>query len=99
MCKAKQGGKMKLPRTKLKREMHQYKRRNQRFDARLNRIKRQYERVSQSPLCDDLGKQFGFVIRFSGGLLGGYITSYELMHLDSEAFKRKVYKRWEDVAA
>lgn len=90
---------MTLPRTKLRKEMHLYKRRNQRFDARLARIHKQYPRVKQSPLRDDLGRTFGFVVHFSGGLLGGYITSYELMHLDSEGFKRKVHKRWEDIAA
>jgi len=84
---------MTLPRTKLRKEMHLYKRRNQRFDARLNRIKRQYDRIKQSPLRDDLGRQFGFVIHFSGGLLGGYITSYELMHLDKAGFNRHVHDR------
>jgi len=84
---------MTLPRTKLRKEMHLYKRRNQRFDARLNRIHRHYDRVKQSPLNDENGKQFGFVIHFSGGLLGGYITSYELMHLDKAGFNRQVHSR------
>ena len=73
-------------RTVLRKEMHGYKRRNQRFDARLSRIKSRYDKVTSSPLKDENGKMFGFVVRF--GL--NYITSSELMWMTSEDFNRKV---------
>ncbi len=84
---------MSLKRTKLRKEMLLYKRRNQRFDARVNRIKRYSTHLAQSPLVDNTGKQFGFVIRFKENGLNNYITSYELMHLDSAGFNRKLSGR------
>ena len=84
-------------RTKLRKKMHTYKRRNQRFDARLARIHRQYERVQTVKLVDENGKQQGFIVRFRGGVLGGRISSYELMYMDRETFNSVVHNRLGEV--
>ena len=78
-----------MRRTILRKKMHDYKRQNQRFDARLARIHRVFSDVKTSKLIDEeLGRQYGFVIRFNSLTTMGHITSYQLMHCDKAEFEQ-----------
>jgi len=70
--------------TPLRKKMLEYKRRNQRFDARINRLKRKYGNVSLTPLIrEDTGKARGYIVRYSDYRS---ISSYELSMMTREQF-------------
>ena len=76
---------------------HQYKRLNQRFDARLNRIRKMYDnfKVSNLYVLDAFenlqvrGSEFHF---FSSNNIfsENRLTSYEVMHMSKNAFRSAI---------
>ena len=76
--------------TPLRKRMRDFKRRNQRFDARINRMQRTFGSLEMVPLnIEDTGKTYGFVIRFRDPF-PRHVTSYELALMTREQFKSHV---------
>ena len=70
--------------TPLRKKMLEYKRRNQRFDARINRLNRQHGNISLTPLIrEDTGKARGYIVRYGDRRS---ISSYELNMMTREQF-------------
>lgn len=70
--------------TSLRKKMLEYKRRNQRFDARINRLNRQHGNISLIPLIrEDTGKERGYIVRYGDRRS---ISSYELNMMTREQF-------------
>ena len=76
--------------TSLRKRMLDYKRRNQRFDARINRMKRTFGSLEMIALnIEDTGKTHGFLIRFRDPF-PRHVTSYEISLMTRDQFKRNV---------
>jgi len=71
---------------------HEYKRLNQRFDARLSRIKRLYKNVESKPLFPQNSEQMhGFVTVFYNNPINKKsITSFELHHVSRKHFNTAI---------
>ena len=76
--------------TPLRKKMRDYKRRNQRFDARINRMQKTFGSLEMvALLTEDTKKMMGYVIRFRDPF-PRHVTSYELSLMTREQFKTNV---------
>jgi hypothetical protein len=76
--------------TPLRRRMRDYKRRNQRFDARINRMEKTFGSLEMvALLTEDTQKMMGYVIRFRDPF-PRHVTSYELSLMTRDQFKTNV---------
>jgi len=76
--------------TPLRKKMRDYKRRNQRFEARINRMKKTFGDLKMvALLTEDTKKMMGYVIRFRDPF-PRHVTSYELSLMTREQFKTNV---------
>lgn len=76
--------------TPLRRKMRDHKRRNQRFDARINRMKKTFGSLEMvALLTEDTQKMMGYVIRFRDPF-PRHVTSYELSLMTRDQFKTNV---------
>lgn len=76
--------------TPLRKRMRDYKRKNQRFDARINRMRKTFGSLEMvALLTEDTQKMMGYVIRFRDPF-PRHVTSYELSLMTRDQFKTNV---------
>ena len=76
--------------TPLRKRMRDYKRRNQRFDARINRMKKTFGSLEWvALLTEDTQKNMGYLIRFRDPF-PRHVTTYELSLMTRDQFKTNV---------
>lgn len=76
--------------TPLRKRMRDHKRRNQRFEARINRMKKTFGSLEMvALLTEDTQKMMGYVIRFRDPF-PRHVTSYEVSLMTRDQFKTNV---------
>ena len=76
--------------TPLRKNMRDHKRRIQRFNARINRMKKTFGSLEMvALLTEDTQKMMGYVIRFRDPF-PRHVTSYELSLMTRDQFKTNV---------